>query len=326
MVLRPAREALCCGEPATKPELFHAGTVKVSQEKMLIVLDSGADCSVLPKAMASRGQPQDGGGKAILEDAQGTQLKTYGRKLAQVERDLGMAGSVIIKDDFLVASVQTPLVSLFRLLQRGWRLTQGNCEAGVNLVAPDQKCEIPLYFKKNNLALYGCINRVSEGPEEVQGEINVAMVNADDNEVLVVMTVVKLNDSLWEFYGLNAWRTMAKGNPINFKYHSKNFENAQLMWNLRWWPLRSTLIRRWWRPGTRSTAVATTHFQILKQKSLSALVKKPVQCFGTVVGERTATAGGANVESSDFFLSQNMIPVKLGTAHCQCSTTEPIWR
>ena len=147
-----------------KPELFHVGMVKMSQEKMLIVLDSGADCSVLPKEVASRGQPQDGG-KAILEDAQ-TQLKTHGRKLAQVKCDLGMARSVTIEDDFIVASVQTPLVGLGRLLlQRGWRLTQGNCEAGVNLVAPDQKCEIPLFFKKNSLALYGCINRVHEGPE-----------------------------------------------------------------------------------------------------------------------------------------------------------------
>ena len=134
-----------------KPELFHVSMVRSAQEKMLIVLDSGADCSILPKEMASRGRPQEGG-KAILEDAQ---LKTYGRKLAQVECDLGMAGSVIIEDDFIVASVQTPLVSLGRLLHRGWRLTQGASEAGVNLIAPDQKCEIPLFFKKNSLSARG---------------------------------------------------------------------------------------------------------------------------------------------------------------------------
>ena len=138
----------------TKPEILHVGMVRMSQEKMLIVLDSGADCSILPKAMASKGRPQTGR-KAVSEDAQGSQLRTYGRKLAQVECDLGLKGTVIIEDDFIVASVQTPLVSLGRLLQKGWRLTPGQCEAGVNLIAPDQKCEIPLYFKKNSLALYG---------------------------------------------------------------------------------------------------------------------------------------------------------------------------
>ena len=100
----------------TKPKLFHVSMVRSAQEKMLIVLDSGADCSILPKEMASRGRPQEGG-KAVLEDAQGSPLKVCGRKLAQVECDLGMAGSVIIEDDFIVASVQTPLVSLGRLLQ-----------------------------------------------------------------------------------------------------------------------------------------------------------------------------------------------------------------
>ena len=28
--------------------------------------------------------------------------------------------------------------------------------------------------------------------------------------------------------------------------------------------------------------------------------REPAQCFGTIVGERTATAGGASVESNDF--------------------------
>ena len=76
---------------------------------MLIVLDSGADTRT-PQAL----------GRAVLEDAQGSQLATYGRKLAQIECEVS-DGSVIIEDDFIVASVQTPLVSMGRLLQKGWR-------------------------------------------------------------------------------------------------------------------------------------------------------------------------------------------------------------
>ena len=73
-----------------------------------------ADClglRILAKEMASRGQCQVGGKAIFLEDARGAQAKTSGRKLAQVECDLGMAGSVIIEDDFIVASVHAPLVS-----------------------------------------------------------------------------------------------------------------------------------------------------------------------------------------------------------------------
>lgn len=55
----------------------------------------------------------------------------HGRKLAQIECELG-EGSAIIQTDF-VASVQTPSVSTGRLLQKGWQLHPGECEAGVQL-------------------------------------------------------------------------------------------------------------------------------------------------------------------------------------------------
>ena len=166
---------------------------------------------------------------------------------------------------------------------------------------------------------------VSQRPEEVKGEVNVITGHVDDDEVLVVMTVVKLHDSLLEFYGLNAWKTMAEGNPIKFKYHSKNFENAQLMWNLHWWPLRSTLIRRQdgdWElvehcsryytfpdPGAEIPECAGEETQVL---TILHRKREPVQCFGTIVGERTATAGGANVQSSDFlFETEPPVPDEL---------------
>lgn len=42
-------------------------------------------------------------------------------------------GTVIVEDDFIAASVQGPLVSLGRLLQKGWRLGPAECESGVHL-------------------------------------------------------------------------------------------------------------------------------------------------------------------------------------------------
>ena len=68
---------------------------------------------------------------------------------------------MVIEDDFVVASVQSPLISLGRLLHKGWTLTPSNAEAGVNLVAPDRACEVPLCFKKNSLALYAHIRVVN---------------------------------------------------------------------------------------------------------------------------------------------------------------------
>ena len=60
---------------------------------------------------------------------------------------------------------------------------------------------------------------------------------------------------------------------------------------------------------------------------------EPVQCFGTIVGERTATGGGASVESSDCLIeSEPQVPAglqpqnQLTEEEFRGVIIEPIWR
>ena len=311
-----------------KVEQFSVCAVQEMEKQMLIVLDSGADCSLLPKSMSSRGR-NSGGGKAVLEDAQGGRLRTYGRKIAQIECE-GSHEMVIIEDDFVVASVQTPLISLGRLLQRGWRMVPGDCEAGVHLQAPDLECQIPLRFKKNSLALLGTIRRILHEPDEQEGGSGSGH-RLDDDEVLVIQTVLQLHSKFWENYGLRAWKTTPEGNPVRFSYDSKNFVNCQLIWNLNWWPLRSTLIRRdddTWEVVEHCSQYYTheepdgeiPECQGVETQVLTVLHrrKEPLAFFGTIVGEQTVTAGGVDVDSHDFqFATEPMVPQELDPGQMQ---------
>ena len=304
-----------------KVEKFPICTVSEGSSRTLIVLDSGADISLLPQPMAGCGRPS-GSGRAVLEDAQGGRLMTYGKKLAQIECD-GDREVVIIEDDFVVASVQCPLISLGRLLQRGWKLTPGSGEAGVHLQAPDGACSVPLHFKRNSLALYGTTSRVCQEPGELCGGGN--SKSLDDDEVLVVRVVLKLNDDFWTHYGLRAWRTTKDGNPMKFCYETKNFVDGQLMWNLNWWPLRSTLIRKMddtWELVEHCNSYYTQEepdAEIpeccgMDTQTLTILHRKkePISFFGSVIGEQTVTAGGAQVDSNDFqFSSEPNVPFEL---------------
>lgn len=206
-------------KPREEEETFNIFMVQQLEEKSLIVLDSGADISILPQSMASRGRARLPG-KAILEDAQGGRLRTFGKKVAQVECE-GIHETVLIEDEFVIASVQTPLISLGRLLQRGWRMVPGSGEAGVHLQAPDKECQIPLCFKKNSLAVVGTIRRASHEAGEVLGGEGDGK-RRDHDEVLVVQTVVKLHEKFWENYGFRAWKTTPEGNPVKFNYETKN--------------------------------------------------------------------------------------------------------
>ena len=308
-------------EEMKKDGVFQVCTVSEANVRTLIVLDSGADSSLLPQTMANCGRPSTSG-KAVLEDAQGGRLQTFGKKLAQIECD-GGEETVIIEDYFVVASVQCPLVSLGRLLQRGWKLAPGSGEAGVHLHAPDGACSIPLHFKRNSLALYGTISRVCQEPGEVHGEGGAK--TQDDDEVLVIRVILKLNEEFWTHYGLRAWRTTKDGNPMRFCYETKNFVDGQLMWNLNWWPLRSTLIRKLddtWELVEHCARYYTNEEpdgEILEcggmeTQTLTILHRKkePISFFGTVIGEQTATGGGIQVDSDDFqFSGEPNVPFEL---------------
>ena len=110
--------------------------------------------------------------RAVLEDAQGGRLRTYGRRSAQIEVEGRGNDLVIIEDDFVVSSVKCPLVSLGKFLHREWVMTPNpQAPAGVSLIAPDKQCEIPLQFKRNSPAVFAHIRVVHKVDEpEVQGD------------------------------------------------------------------------------------------------------------------------------------------------------------
>eukprot|EP00913_Durusdinium_trenchii_P016912 g15900.t1 len=157
------------------------------------------------------------------------------------------------------------------------------------------------------------------------GQSGEASKSLDDNEVLVVRVVLKLNDDFWTHYGLRAWRTTKDGNPMKFCYETKNFVDGQLMWNLNWWPLRSTLIRKMddaWELVEHCNRYYTQEepdAEIpeccgMETQTLTILHRKkePIAFFGSVIGEQTVTAGGTQVDSNDFqFSSEPGVPFEL---------------
>ena len=82
---------------------YHIRAVPL-KDPQLIVFGSGADISLLPRAMCEKGVGKKLG-RTVLQDAQGARLETYERRSAQLECGGDGADLVIIEDDFVVASV-----------------------------------------------------------------------------------------------------------------------------------------------------------------------------------------------------------------------------
>ena len=127
---------------------FHAG------EPVEILLDSGADASVLPLSCGDVGHSMAIDQSSHFVDAQGTPLGVTDKRVAE----LTLGNNIVIKEQFIVAPVTGPIVCLVKLLKAGWDFQRVD---GVLHLCKDGH-GFPLYYRKNSLYTQGVISKVSE--------------------------------------------------------------------------------------------------------------------------------------------------------------------
>ena len=112
------QEDLQQGEFLDKCEIRAVRGGKFTGLETNVILDSGADASILPIEFARAGQ-QLPDQYSRYQDAQGHPLRIRGRRLV----DLALGdGKTVIRDEFLVAPVSTPLLAIGKLFRSGWSL------------------------------------------------------------------------------------------------------------------------------------------------------------------------------------------------------------
>ena len=117
-----------------------------------VILDSGADTSVLPLCFGDLGEACADPSSTYV-DAQGCPLAVESTRVATLQ-----FGDIAFKEKFIVADVMTPLVALGHIIRAGWNLVQG--ENGPCLVK-GSKC-IQVHYRHNSLCARGSISMVSQ--------------------------------------------------------------------------------------------------------------------------------------------------------------------
>ena len=110
-----------------------------------VILDSGADTSVLPLCFGDLGEACADPSSTYV-DAQGCPLAVESTRVATLQ-----LGDIAFKEKFIVADVMTPLVALGHIIRAGWNLVQG--ENGPCLVK-GSKC-IQVHYRHNSLCARG---------------------------------------------------------------------------------------------------------------------------------------------------------------------------
>lgn len=185
-----------------------------------ILLDSGADMSVLPERYGDVGRALPT--RATLRDAQGTLMRGGQQRKAQIVLVDNSGAKMVIEEVFAISNVDTPLLAAGKLLRKGWSLNPDSC-GGVSLAYGTQ-FEKSLEFRRNSLILDGEIRCVRTAEDEVRA---------------IQMNFYQEAKQLSEALG---WKLSTGGLPILVEYNAKYLRDGHPFERSEW-PLRSTFIK-----------------------------------------------------------------------------------
>ena len=188
-----------------------------------VVLDSGADVSVMPRSwmLSQVGELTDGKSVRML-DAQGRLMANHGSK--NIVLDFGPA---CIQDEFYASDVHAPLLSLGRLLRRGWSLDHK--DGILCLCHAVEAVTIPVSFKKNSLVV----------------DAQVMMVRGEVPEVRPVKESRIVVHAGFDLHARGAeWSFLDCGDPCAKRLSTTRVDPSSDM-GVHLWQYRTTLIYRY---------------------------------------------------------------------------------
>ena len=119
-----------------------------------VILDSGADLSVLPLSYREVGTCLDTA--SVLRDAQGRKIQGGKKRHALVVIQDDMGNTMCLKDTFALLNVTDPLLAVGKLMKLGWRINGGD---NVKLAYKDEFSK-SLDFRQNSLVMMAEIRRI----------------------------------------------------------------------------------------------------------------------------------------------------------------------
>ena len=197
-----------------------------------IVLDSGADVSVMPfdwEALGSVDHDMSlNPAQLELRDAQGASMPHQGAKVLELD-----VGDMVIPEKFVVTSVGAPLLALGKMFRQGWKLDHDGDGHSWLINGESYPCVVP---KEHSLHLSLCPPSSCPGQRREHGEIkNFILPQAAIRHVAVELQfgISKLTQG-WQF-------TEEEGLPVHLGLGS-NYMDPSTMMNVSLWKCRATLV------------------------------------------------------------------------------------
>ena len=139
-----------------EPMRVQAVVARAGPEELEVVIDSGADISVAPLRFGSFGAPARAS-NVTMQDAQGRKIKEHCSRTLDLEVETLQGDRVMIREKFAVAKIEALIVSLGRLLRRGWTL---GTHHGKPTIEQGGHC-IPVRLRRNTLTVLAMVSTIA---------------------------------------------------------------------------------------------------------------------------------------------------------------------
>ena len=147
--------------PQSQPNFVRAVITELEDEPELctVIVDSGADVSCLPRDYVECGQAVKPS-PITVQDAQGGLMQVSDERLIEFVIPSESHGDVVIRERCIIADVTQPLLSMGRLIKKGWFPCRG--DRGLWLNHDPSGADVKMRFKGMSLTVQAIIRRVEQ--------------------------------------------------------------------------------------------------------------------------------------------------------------------
>ena len=218
---------------AARPMQVRAVKARAGAEELEVVIDSGADVSVAPLRFGSFGSPAKAS-NVLMQDAQGRKIEEHCSRTLDLEVETLGGDRVVLREKFAIAKIEAVIVSLGRLLRRGWAL--GTCEGRPTIEQQGHK--IPVRLRRNTLTVLAMVSSICATacralPED---EPAVRALNTYDD-------VGPLPGPLAELAAQPGWHILKNGLPVLVANNVEELDLEKLIWSEQDWPYLAAFVR-----------------------------------------------------------------------------------
>ena len=153
-----------------KGACLSSGDAATEGKECEIILDSGADASMIPESFGHLGKEELDARAPQLTDAQGNRIASSGVRKCEFMLEDEAGQRYLIRESCVVGPVRCPLLAVGKLLRKGWQLKAGASPGDLLLEEPFGR-RTPVGYHNHSLVVRGQVRALTEIPRSLPARV-----------------------------------------------------------------------------------------------------------------------------------------------------------